>query len=75
MTKAKTPPNEKGNSKGKERKSFQDLQDEKKQARELEELMQTQIDLQLGFLMGASCESRICSACEVIVEEFGDSLF
>jgi hypothetical protein len=56
-----------------QRKSFQQLQEEKKRIREGEEFLQSQIELEVGFLMGAPCESRICSACEVIVEEFGRS--
>lgn len=54
-----------------QRKTFQQLQEEKKRIREGEELLQNQIDLEAGFVMGASCENRICSACEVVVEEFG----
>jgi ferredoxin len=67
-TKGKEPP---AASDPNQRKSFQQLQDEKKRIREGEEFLQSQIELEAGFLMGAPCESRICSACEVIVEEFG----
>lgn len=53
------------------RKSLQQLQEEKKKERELEELLKLQIEQESGFSMGPSCESRICGTCQITVEEFG----
>lgn len=53
------------------KKTFQQVQEEKKKERETEELLRTQIEQEVGFSMGPSCENRICAACEIIVEEFG----